>query len=165
RALYPARHSGSPDLRPSRRREPPRARADDRGVPPPAARDRAFGAGAPLRAGAVLHLHRLRVLLWDRRAAQYSRFPADRRPCRLVRVVLFDPARRPPVGPHRLQSHVPDRGRDGWHLRVYLFRAARHDVVLAHLSRDRAVADPARHAITASAGVDRPVLYAVAALP
>src|SRR5256885_4731512 len=61
-------------------REPPRARADDRGVPPPAARDRAFGAGAPLRAGAVLHLHRLRVLLWDRRAAQYAR---DRKSTRL----------------------------------------------------------------------------------
>src|SRR5438045_9694538 len=35
RALYPARPSGNPDLRPSRRRELAGTRADDRGVPPP----------------------------------------------------------------------------------------------------------------------------------
>src|SRR5947207_8227195 len=106
----------------------------------------------------------LRVLLWDRRAAQHARFPADRRPCGLLCVVLFDPARRPPLGPHRPQAHVPDRGRDGRHLRIYLFRAARHDGAGAHLSRDRAVADPARHAIRAAGGDDRRVLYAEAAL-
>src|SRR5437879_4463438 len=63
RALYPARHSRDADLRPARRREPPGAGADDRGVPPPAARDRPIRAGAYVRAGALLHLHRVYLLL------------------------------------------------------------------------------------------------------
>ena len=63
------------------------------------------------RAGAVLHLHRLRLRLWRRHAAHLARLYAVRGAGGLVRFVLLDPDLRPPLRPHRPQEDVPDRRR------------------------------------------------------
>ena len=91
RPLYPARHPRDPGLFAARRRRPRRARAGARSHQAPAARDHPDRAGADGRAGAVLHLHRLCLHLWDDGPAQLARSAADRGAGRLGRVVLYDP--------------------------------------------------------------------------
>ena len=70
RPVDPARHPGDAGVPPAGDRAQDRARADPGSDPQAAEGDRALRLAAPGRAGAVLHLHRLRVRLRDRHAAR-----------------------------------------------------------------------------------------------
>ena len=104
RPVDPPGHSGDADVPRAGRGDRIERATGRRGVPP------AGEGGVPQRVrahggtGAVLHLHRVRVLLRRRHAEGVARHAADRRAGRVAAVVRLHPARRPSVGPVRAAS-------------------------------------------------------------
>ena len=136
-----------------------------RGDPPPAEGDHPERARAHGGAGAVLHLHRVRLRLW-RGTLQVSRdLLLAAVLVGLGGVVLHDPDRRPSVRPVRAARRVYILGAvvTGVFGFIY-FALLEHAGAGADLPRDRAVADPARHDVRAAGGADRRELHRAAAL-
>ena len=129
-----------------------------------AARDHPVRPAAHGRAGAVLHLHRVRVRLWRRHVEDVARSDPVRRAGRLVRVVRHHPARGPHLRSDRPTQHVPDRRGGHRAVRLSLFRHAGERGAVGGVRRDRAVADPARHDVRSAGRTDRRGLHAAAAL-
>ena len=128
RPLHPARHSGDAGVRQAA------GRAQDR-AHPDAGRDQAASEGNPAlricthgRAGAVLHLHRVRLLLRHRHPARLPQLPAHRGAGGLRAVVCLDSRVRSSVRPDRPQEHVHDRGGGDRRVRLHLFRDAEHRI-------------------------------------
>ena len=90
RSLHPARHHGNAGVRQTAGRAQGRGDPDADGDPAISEGDPALGVGAHGRAGAVLYLHRVRLLLRHRHAARHAQLPADRGACRLGIVVRLD---------------------------------------------------------------------------
>ena len=111
RSVDPSRHPGDADVPPPGRREPDRACAGRRGVPPAGEGDLPQRLRAHGGAGAVLHLHRVRVRLWRWNLEGVARSAAGGGAGGLGGVVLLDPDRRPSVGQVRTQASVYHRRR------------------------------------------------------
>ena len=88
-----------------------------------AGRDHRRHVCAHLRAGAVLHLHRVHLRLRDDDAACVARSAVGRRAGGGVRVGFHHPVQRLAVGSDRAQEDVHHRLRHDGHLRLRLFRA------------------------------------------
>ncbi len=92
RPLHPARHHGNAGIHQTAGRTQDRPHADADRDPATSEGNPAFGIRPDGRAGAVLHLHGLRVLLRHRHAARVAQLPALRGAGGLGIVVRLDPA-------------------------------------------------------------------------
>ena len=126
RPLHPARHHGDAGVRQAARRAEDRPHADADGDQAASEGNPAVGLRAHGRAGAVLHLHRLHLLLRHRHAARVARLPAHGGAGGLRAVVRLDPGVRASVGSHRAEEHVHDRRCRDRRVRLHLFRHAQH---------------------------------------
>ena len=100
-----------------------RARAGARGDQAPAARRSSCRRSRAWREQAPFYIFTAFVFTYGTGTLQVSRdFLLAAVLCRVGRLVLHDPALRPPVRPHRPQAHVHDRRRRHRHLRLRLLR-------------------------------------------
>ena len=116
-------------------------------------------AGADGRAGAVLHLHGVYLLLWHRDAQRLARFSARRGAVAPRSYRSLDPVLRPHLGPNRPKADVHAGRGDDRRLRLHLLRLLNTAVARADLPRHRAVADPSRHDVWAAGGADRRMVH------
>ena len=126
--------------------------ADPRSHQETAAGNHSLGIAAAVRAGAVLHLYRLRLLVHGRYTSHVAKLHSHRGVDGRRRLVRQHPALRSHLRPHRAPEDVPDRRRRNRPVRISLFWHGRYRDPVGGVHRHRALAHSARYPVRAAGG-------------